>query len=194
MVSSNVLASLFTGGDNDKDKGKSVAQPKDYKPSSTQERNNWNQFLDFLGSKGMGGNPELDKRDRTRGLELLNEFNKQNPKNKIDPSFIPKAQYESFMIRKQLTFPGLTPEQSNYAFSNLSPQFRNREISDVDNWLGSYTSKQYYPQFENVGDKNGNGKVKYGTDFESYIKAASSLEPKKPQPLPAGGSVVFLSK
>jgi hypothetical protein len=159
-------AVLGGGGGAKKDVPKSEA-PQNYRPSTPQQRNNWNKFLDFMASKGMGGNADLDKRDKTRGLELLNEYNKRNPSAAVTPDFIPVAQYESQLIRKQQTFPGLLPDQSKYAFAGLAPQFLQREISPVDNWLGSQTSKQYYPTYERA-DKT--RKVIFGTDFESYVK------------------------
>jgi hypothetical protein len=160
----------LTGGN--PDNPSAAAPPSGYKPSNVDQRNRWNAFLDFLDKKGMGGNTELDKRDRTRGLELLNEFNRINPKMKVDPAFIPTAQYESQLIRKQKSFPGLTPEQSAYAFKQLSPQYLNRPISEVDNWLGSYTSKQYYPTFIRKGGNVGPD-TNFGTDFEGFSRTAN---------------------
>jgi hypothetical protein len=183
----SIIARLSNGGGNPP----SVNAPTNYKPSTPDERGRWNRFLDFLASKGMGGNPELDKRDRTRGMELLNEFNKTNPQHRVDPAFIPRAQYESYLIRKKQEFPGLTPEQNKYAFANLSPQFRGRDISDVDNWLGSYTSKQYYPTFERV--QAGKPKAQFGTDFETYTRTIPAGDNFKSDPK-AAATVLFRSK
>jgi hypothetical protein len=162
-----IAAAVLGGGKKDPP----AEPPQNYKPSTPDQRNRWNKFLDFMQSKGMAGNVDLDKRDRSLGMDLLNEYNKKNPSMAVAPDFIPIAQHESNLIRKQQTFPGLMPDQSRYAFSKLAPQFLNRPISPVDNWLGSYTSKQYYPTFTNEGDKTGAGKISYGTDFESYAKS-----------------------
>ena len=140
-------------------------EPKGYKPSNVQQRNNWNNFLDYLDKNKIGGSEDLDKRDKTLGLDYLKKYNKENPNTAVDEGFIPTAQYESYLIRKKQTFPGLSEEQSKYAFSSLAPQFLNRPISPVDNWLGSYTSKQYYPNFERATK---DGTIKYNADFEGF--------------------------
>lgn len=140
--------------------------PKGYRPSTAIQRNNWNQFLDYLSAQGIGGSQELDARDKNLGLKYLRQFNQQNPNAIIPESFIPIAQYESYLIRRKNEFPGLTPLQAQYAFSQLSPQYKNRPISGVDSWLGSYTSKQYYPNFERATKE---GKTNFGTDFESFV-------------------------
>lgn len=163
-----LAAKILLGGGGGKKDASKVEAPKNYRPSTPEQRNNWNKFLDFMASKGMGGNPELDKRDKTRGLEILNEYNSLNPSAKVTPDFIPIAQYESHLIRRQQTFPGLQPEQSKYAFAKLAPQFLNKPLSPVDNWLGSYTSKQYYPTYERA--EEGKPKISFGTDFETYTK------------------------
>lgn len=162
---SPALLSRLTGGGNPPTP---PAAPQNYKPSTADERNRWNKFLDFLATKGVGGSPDLDKRDRTRGLDLMKEYNKTNPTSQVNPEFITRAQYESHLIRKQKTFPGLKPDEAKYAFEKLAPQYLNRDISPVDNWLGSYTSKQYYPTFERLSK---NGKQAFGTDFETYVRS-----------------------
>jgi hypothetical protein len=156
-----------------------LAAPNGYKPSNAQQRSNWNRFLDFMASKGLGGSTDLDKRDRTLGMDMLNEFNKNNPNFKVDPSFVPVAQYESHLIRRKGEFPGLKPEDAKYAFAKLSPQFKERPISAVDNWLGSQTSKQYYPNFERV---SASGKQSFGTSFEDYISSVPERNLKDAAP------------
>lgn len=162
------------GGAGAPDKGPSYDAPKGYKPSTADDRKKWNMFLDYLGKKGVGGSKDLDARDKSLGRKYLEEYNKENPDSAVSESFIPTAQYESYLIRKKNQFPGLSEQQAKYAFSNLSPAYRNREISAVDSWLGSATSKQYYPTFERV---SANEKKQFGTSFEDYI-AGTSLASK----------------
>lgn len=170
------------GGGGGGGKNKEVAAPSGYTPSTPDQRKSWNKFLDFLSEKGIAGSTTLDRRDQTIGLGYLEEFNKSNPKNKIDPSFIPVAQYESHLIRKKNEFPGLTAEESKYAFSGLSPQYKDRPISDVDSWLGSYTSKQYYPTYhrgvsKNIDGRNvTEGKYDFDVNFEDYTRSLSNSE------------------
>ena len=142
--------------------------PKGYKPSTPQQRSNWNQFLDYLEKKGVGGSKDLDARDKSLGKKLLDEYNKANPDKAVSEEFIPIAQHESYLIRKKGQFAGMDEKQAKYAFHNLPEKFRNKEISPVDSWLGSVTSRQYYPTFERVSSSG--PKQQFGTSFEDYVK------------------------
>lgn len=155
------------------DDDKNYQPPKNYRPSTVQERENWNKFLDYLSEKGVGGNEVLDKRDQKLGLKYLEEYNKKNPEAQVSENFIPTVQYESYLIRKKGSFPGLTANQNKYAFENLSPAYRNRPISPLDSWLGSYTSKQYYPVYERHTKE---GAQKFGTDFQKYLSGLSETD------------------
>lgn len=141
--------------------------PKDYKPSTVDQRSKWNSFLDFLDKKGVGGSKDLDARDKSLGLKYLKEYNETHPDQAVSEDFIPTAQYESYLIRRKGEFPGMSSDQAKYAFSGLSPAYKSREISAVDNWLGSSTSKQYYPTFER---HTSSGTTNFGTSFEGYVK------------------------
>lgn len=155
------------GGGGGGGKTEDPSPPKDYKPSTPEERKKWNQFLDYLDKKGIAGSKDLDARDQSLGKKFLDEYNKTNPDAAVSENFIPKAQYESYLIRKKRQFPGMSDDQAKYAFDRLAPQFKNRPISAVDSWLGSATSKQYYPTFERLSKE---GKQQFGTSFEDYVK------------------------
>jgi hypothetical protein len=144
-----------------------VTAPKNYKPSSPDDRRKWNQFLDYLDKKGVGGSKDLDEKDQSLGKKYLDQYNKDNPKDAVPEDFIPKAQYENYLIRKKGSFPGLSDEQSKYAFGNLASAYKNKAISAVDSWLGSVTSKQYYPTYVRGG---AGGQQNFGTSFEDYLK------------------------
>lgn len=157
---------------------KKVDPPKDYKQLSVIERKNWNDFLDYLQKEGIGGSKDLDKRDQTLGLQHLQKYNKENPEKAIDPSKISHIQYEQYMLRKGDSFPGLKPEELNYIRKGLNPAYLNRDVSETDSWLGSLTSREYYPESHrgtNTGDQ-----YNFGTDFETYVRSLgdSSLSEK----------------
>src|ERR1700744_6637484 len=142
---------------------KKVDPPKGYKPLSVVDRKNWNDFLDYLQKEGVGGNTDLDKRDQTIGIQYLAKYNKENPDKAIDPKQIVNIQYEQYMLRKGDSFPGLKPEELNYIRKGLNPAYLSRPISDTDSWLGSLTSREYYPTSHrgtNTGDS-----YDFGTDF-----------------------------
>jgi len=148
---------------------KKVEAPKDYKSLTLAERKNWNDFLDYLGKQGVAGNTDLDKRDQTLGLNYLNKYNKENPDKAIDPKRIQDIQYEQYMLRKGESFPGLKPEELSYIRKGLNPAFLTRPISDVDNWLGSLTSKEYFPTAHR--GTSGGDQYDFGVDFQAYVQS-----------------------
>lgn len=151
-----------------------ITAPKGYKPSTPDDRRKWNQFLDYLDKKGVGGSKDLDAKDRSLGKKYLEEYNKANPKDAVSEDFVSKAQYENYMIRKKGEFPGLNKDQAKYAFGNLSQQYKDKALSAVDSWLGSATSKQYYPTYERA---TASGKQQFGTSFESYLEGINPTSP-----------------
>lgn len=156
------------GGEGDEPK-KKIDPPKGYNPLTVIQRKNWNDFLDYLQKEGVGGSKELDKRDQTLGVTYLNKYNKENPDKAIDSSMIPYVQYEQQLLRKGDEFPGLTPEQFKYVRNGLNPKYMERQVSDVDSWLGSVTSRSYYPTARR-GTNTGES-YDFGVDIESYVKS-----------------------
>lgn len=158
------------GGGKKPNADKPYTAPKDYKPSTSGQRKNWNQFLDYLDQKKVGGSKDLDARDKGLGMKLLQQYNKEHPDAAVSQDFIPTVQYESYLMRRQNSFPGLTAEQGKYAFAKMGDKWANHPISPQDNWLGSYTSKQYYPTFER---ETKSGRIPYGTNFEDYVSGVN---------------------
>lgn len=163
--------------------------PKDYKGISPQMRQDWNGFLDYLDKKGVGGSAALDKRDQSLGLTYLNQYRKENPTTSITPDIIPQIQYDQYLLRKGDAYPGLNSEQLKYVRNGLNPAYMARAVSDTDGWLGSLTSKQYYPTAKrgtNTGDS-----YDFGTNMEDYVNSLHNPELankyKVPPPnIPAG--------
>jgi hypothetical protein len=148
---------------------KKVDPPKDYKPLSVIDRKNWNDFLDYLGKQGMAGKTDLDRRDQTLGLNYLNKYNKENPDKAIDPKRIQDIQYEQYQLRKGDSFGDLKPEELSYIRKGLNPAFLTRPVSDVDNWLGSLTSKEFYPEAHR-GTNQGYS-YDFGVDISAYVRS-----------------------
>jgi len=148
---------------------KKVDPPKDYKQLSVIDRKNWNDFLDYLQKEGVGGSDKLDKRDQTLGLTYLNKYNKENPDKAIDPKQIASVQYEQYQLRKGDSFPGLKPEELKYIRGGLNPAYMARPVSETDAWLGSLTSREYYPTATR-GTSTGE-KYDFGVDLSSYVKS-----------------------
>lgn len=145
--------------------------PANYTPLSVTQRQDWNNFLMYLDKKGIGGSKDLDVKDKNIGLAYLKQYQKENPNTTINPHIISNVQYDQYLLRKGDSFNGLTPEQMSYMRKGLNPSYLAREVSPVDNWLGSITSKLYYPQARR-GDNVGNN-YNFGVDIESYIKGLS---------------------
>jgi hypothetical protein len=143
--------------------------PPGYTPLSTQQRADWNNFLDYLDKQKLGGNPILDKRDQTLGLQQMAAYKKANPNFSITPAMIPNIQYEQYMLRRGNSFPGMSSSDLNYIRKGMTPAYMTRPISDVDSWLGSYTSKEYYPTAYR-SDNQGN-KWDFGVNVEDYAKS-----------------------
>lgn len=132
-----------------------------YRPSTATERSNWNKFLGYLKSKNMLGSKDLDSKDKSLGLSLLKEYNKQFPDSAVSEDFIPIAQQESIYLKE-----GTLPEVGKLDIF-LPDAFKNRQTSQVDNWLGSLTSSNTsYPVFQK-SDSEGN-KYNFGTDYKGY--------------------------
>lgn len=151
---------------------KKVNPPKGYTPLTLVQRKNWNDFLDYLQAQGVAGSTDLDKRDQTLGLNYLKKYNKENPDKAIDPNLVDDIQYEQYMLRKGDSFPTLKPEELAYVRKGLNPAYLTREISEVDNWLGSRTSREYFPTAHrgtNQGDS-----YNFGVDLETYVKSVSN--------------------
>lgn len=149
--------------------GDGPSAPKNYKPLTNQQRTDWNKFLDYLGDNKVGGSTDLDKKDQSLGLTYLNKYRALNPKTTVSPELIPNIQYDQYQLRKGASFPTLAPEELDYVRKGLSPAYLSREVSPVDGWLGSLTSKSYYP----VAHRGTNtaGSYDFGTDIESYVKS-----------------------
>lgn len=148
--------------------GSTPTAPKNFKPLTAPERTEWNNFLNFLEKKGVGGSKDLDKKDQSLGLKYIDEYKKQNPDSFINKDAISRIQYDQFLLRKGDSYPTLNKEELQQLRSGLNPSFLARDVSDTDGWLGSITSKLYYPQARR-GDNVGNH-YNFGTDFESYVK------------------------
>lgn len=145
--------------------------PKGYKPLGVQQRKDWNNFLDYLEKEGIGGKEELDKRDQSLGLNYLKKYKKSNPESTVSADTIPMVQYEQYLLRKGDAFPGLNPEELSYIRKALPAQYLSRPVSNVDSWLGSVTSRLYYPTATRASNKG--DKFDFGVDFESYARSAN---------------------
>lgn len=155
------------GGGGGKDVKPAVTAPANYTPLSVPQRQQWNDFLDYVDKQGLGGSTKLDARDQSLGLNLMNQYKKANPNFSITPADISRIQYDQYLLRKGDSFPTLSAKQLAYARNGLNPAYMARAVSPVDSWLGSLTSKQFYPT---AIRRTAQGDINYGTDIENYTK------------------------
>lgn len=149
-------------------------KPVNYKPTTIDQRNEWNGFLRFLYNKGIGGKAVLDKgNDQTQ--YLIDLYKKQNPKFNITASMVPSIQYELMQIKN-----GNIPDgKGNFVSSGDNPfahsianSMTGHGLSKVDGRIGSLTSMEGYPIpiFE--------GKGSWGTDYNKYLSDIKSYMSK----------------
>jgi hypothetical protein len=148
--------------------------PTGYVPLTVEQRAQWNGFLDYLDKQKLGGNADLDKRDQSLGLQQMAAYKKANPNFSITPDQIKNIQYEQYQLRKGDSFSTLTPEQLKYVRNGLNPAFMSRPVSPVDGWLGSITSKLYYPTAHR--GTNIEGSYDFGPDVETYVNSLGNSD------------------
>jgi hypothetical protein len=146
--------------------------PTGYAPLKPEQRQQWNDFLDYVDKQGLSGSTKLDARDQSLGLGLMAKYKKANPDFSITPEDLPKIQYDQYLLRKGDSYPTLSPQALSYVRNGLNPAYMARAVSPVDGWLGSLTSKLYYPTATRA-DNHGN-KYDFHTDFEAYTNSLNN--------------------
>src|ERR1700749_2552242 len=131
--------------------GNSNQAPAGYQPTTTQQRSDWNLFLDNLKNQG-----DVDLNDPQAGGNLLKKYKLNNPSFSVTPELLPFIQYEQQQIRTGDTFNNLNADQLKRARQGLTSNFLNEK--------NVYQS--YYPQFKSAG-------TDFGTDLESYVGGGS---------------------
>lgn len=158
--------------------------PKGFKPLTNQERGQWNNFIRFVREKGLIGSTDLDQRDKSIGRALLAEYKKANPDFSITEARIPDVQYEFQLMKDTGSLPNV--DSQSFAGSTTLPWFKGelgkKDISGVDGWFGSLTSRQAYPEVAPFSDDP--DKRYYGTDYDAadqYYKTSKNWEGRRKQ-------------
>lgn len=135
--------------------GGTPAPPKGYVPTTVDQRNQWNAFLDYAGKQN------ADLTDPKAQATLLGQYKKTNPAFSITQEQIPAIQYEAYQIRKGEKFGNLGAKELGYIRQGLSPNYINADTSNI--------GKLYYPRMD-----------KYGTDIEGYYNSKFNPYPGSP--------------
>jgi hypothetical protein len=139
-----------------------IEPPRGYRPLGAKERSDWNNFLRYVRKeKNLTGSKELDDRTAETGLKLLDEYRKDHPDFTISRETVPFVQYEMQQLKNTGELPNLKPEGRVRAL--LGPHFKDREVSPVDGWIGSITSRNGYPEIQPFSEDP--EKRNWGTDY-----------------------------
>lgn len=124
-------------------KQRTTDEPVPGVPLTNEQKQHWNEFLDFVEKQGYKGSSALDNRNMDLGKNLLNKFNSVRSGAKINYEDIPRVQQELQDYRAGLVDKwkkGLAQsdqiKSENDIMSGISP---------VDGWLGSKTSSYKFP-------------------------------------------------
>ena len=137
---------------------------------TTQEKQNWNKFLDFVEANGMKNNPILDQRNKGVGLSLLQKFNFANPKNALSMDIVPRVQQDIHDYRDSLI------KQWKAGKIEATPDIKSEadimpQISPVDGWPGTKTLSHRFPvATATIKTPEGTVTKDYGVDTQVYDK------------------------
>lgn len=134
--------------------------PKGYKTSTPEMRQQWNDFLDYVGKQ-----PNVDFNNPKTAATLFSAYKKVNPKFALTPENLGNIQYEQYLLRKGDKFGNLDQNQLNYIRKGLPESYLNRPLGQPG-VFNAETAKLYYPQ---LGQQ--------GTDIETYYKTKMGLMP-----------------
>ena len=142
-------------------------------PLTVQQKADWNNYIDYLQSKGMKGNPALDNRDTGLSQKLFNDYKTQNPHFSLTYDQVPQIQqdlidYRNNLVQKYKANPSVVPDAKSA--DEIMPS-----LSPADGWLGSKTSSHKYP-IATLTDANSGTAQNYGTNLAAYDAAIANLK------------------
>jgi hypothetical protein len=166
-----------------KNNSKSNETPKNETPAaSVNVMQQWNNYVDWLDSKGMKGSPELDKGDK--GFQMMEMYRKENPSftlTKDDVGVIQQRlqDYRSFAIDsikqgkmkinyggKEVFYKDLSPEQQKDVEQNYMGKIAK---TGIDKFPGQFTtSTKFSSEFiSKVNSREIEGRVGFNPVNES---------------------------
>jgi len=139
-------------------------------PLTTEQRAQWNAYIDYLQAKGMKGNPALDNRDTKLSQQMFDSYKAQNPHFTLTYDQVPQVQkdlldYRAQLVNKWKANPAVVPDAKTE--EDIMP-----DLSPADGWLGSKTSSHKYP----VAQLN---QTSYGTNLNAYDAAIAKIKSGK---------------
>lgn len=118
------------------------------KKLTTTQMQHWNEFVQFVESKGYKGSTDFDKRDTNLGKNALEAYKRINPDFSISYNDIPSVQQgiadtRNFAIDK---LKGGKAKLADGLDAGKDYEKFMPNISKVDGWLGSKTSSHTFPK------------------------------------------------
>lgn len=136
------------------------------KPLTTVQKQNWNNFIDFLDKSGYKGSADLDNRDTELGKMLLAKYNAANPKAQIQYEDVPSVQNELQQYRQSLINSWKSGQSQGDGIKSVDDIMPG--LSKVDGWLGSKTSSYKFPTA--VVTHTDGSKQNFGVNTDLYDK------------------------
>jgi len=108
------------------------------KELTPQQRQDWNNYVDYVEKKGFKGSPQLDKKDTGLAKKLFDEYVKANPATSINYDTVKSVQYEMQKLKDSA---------QEFAARRNDPNAKNimSGVSPVDGWPGSKTTSFKFP-------------------------------------------------
>ena len=145
-------------------------------PLTPQQKQQWNQFVDYLEKSGYKGSPLLDNKSTALGGKLIEQYKSANPNFSLGYDNVKDVQQDLQNYRDSLVN---QYKQGKAVVDGVkSPDEIMFGISPVDGWLGSKTSNWKFPVATMTSTTPKGTVVKdYGTDIAAYD--AARYNPKK---------------
>lgn len=114
-----------------------------------EKRDLWNNYVDYLNTKGLKGSKDLDNKDTQLSRKVFDEYTKANKLNLKYDEFIPEIQRSISTYRNA----AINKINSGEAVYTKPIDTFMQGLSTVDGWAGSKTTSWKFPS-DNLLDKN----------------------------------------
>lgn len=161
-----------------------ILNDNDPKPLEPKQREDWNNYVNWLEKKGYKGSPLLDKKETGLARNLFDQFIKENPKSTINYETVKSVQYEMQKLRDAA---------QGFAARRNDPNAKNimSGVSKLDGWPGSKTTSFKFPSMsEKQYYNNALQSQKNLGIVNPELKPATALAMK---PVPAGVKIEKMS-
>lgn len=109
---------------------------KKNQPLDNETKTRWNNFIQFVADQKQNTNPDLDRRDKSVGMGLLQAYNQAYPAKALPLDVIPRVQTDLQVYRQGLV--------NQWKAGKLQADVKDEReimpsISQIDGWPGTKT-------------------------------------------------------